>query len=567
VSEPAREDAPAIPSAEDSPLAMRTERSHEDSGRLFLNMGPSHPSTHGVLRIVLEMDGEAVVRADPDIGYLHRGMEKIAETYGFTKFIPYTDRMDYLAPVANNIAVCGAVERLMGLDLPPRGNAIRVVCAELSRISAHLLGLGAFAMDIGAMTVFLYCFREREAVYGFMESLTGARFTVSYPRVGGLSRDLPEGWAEAVLGFAREMPARIERDVEKLLSRNGIWVGRLDGVGVIPREVAISYGLTGPNLRGSGVEWDLRKEFPYFGYEQYGGRLRPLPLPRGGDQAVGPDHPPGAGEAPRRPHRGGGRQALPAAQGEGAHPDGGADPPVHDRDRGAPRAGGGDLLGPREPQGRARLLYRRGRDLAPLSSADARPVLREPLDPALAAAGLHAQRHGGRARVPRLRHGGMRPVSAAPFPQPLAAELDRIVARYPQRAAAMLPVLTRLQAERGFLSEQTVAEVAAYLQVPEAHVHGVVSFYSMYDREKVGKHKLYVCRTLSCRLRGAEEVIRGLEKELGVERGGTTADGRVTLVPFECLGLCEMAPCAIAGEKRWGPIDPANLRGLLEELR
>ncbi|MCK6479155.1 MAG: NADH-quinone oxidoreductase subunit D [Planctomycetaceae bacterium] len=232
-------------------------------------MGPSHPSTHGVLRIVLEMDGEVVVRADPDIGYLHRGMEKIAETYGFTKFIPYTDRMDYLAPVANNIAVCTAAEVLMGLEIPERAKAIRVVCAELGRISSHLLGLGAFAMDIGALTVFLYTFREREAIYNHMEHLTGARFTVSYPRVGGLSRDLPEGWREAVLGFARELPGRIERDVEKLLTRNRIWMGRLEGVAVIPREVAVSYGLTGPNLRGSGVKWDLRKEMPYFGYENY----------------------------------------------------------------------------------------------------------------------------------------------------------------------------------------------------------------------------------------------------------------------------------------------------------
>ncbi len=252
-----------------SPLHRTVERSVTEEGRMFLNMGPSHPSTHGVLRIVLEMDGESVIRADPDIGYLHRGMEKIAETYGFTKFIPYTDRMDYLAPVANNIAVCTAAEVLMGIDIPPRAKAIRVVCAELSRISSHLLGLGAFAMDIGAMTVFLYCFREREVIYNLFEALTGARFTVSYPRVGGVSRDVPAGWTETALRFAREIPGRVEHDIEGLLSRNRIWIDRLKGVGVIPREVAVSYGLTGPNLRGSGVEWDLRKEIPYFGYEQY----------------------------------------------------------------------------------------------------------------------------------------------------------------------------------------------------------------------------------------------------------------------------------------------------------
>lgn len=154
-----------------------------------------------------------------------------------------------------------------------------------------------------------------------------------------------------------------------------------------------------------------------------------------------------------------------------------------------------------------------------------------------------------------------------PFPAPLGPELDRIVARYPQRAAAMLPVLSRLQAERGFLADATLEEVAAYLGVPPAHVHGVVSFYSMYDRGKVGRHKVYVCKTLSCRLRGAEDVIGAMEEALGVERGGTTPDGRVTLVPFECLGLCEMAPCAIAGERRWGNLDPAKARAMLEELR
>jgi NADH-quinone oxidoreductase subunit E len=155
---------------------------------------------------------------------------------------------------------------------------------------------------------------------------------------------------------------------------------------------------------------------------------------------------------------------------------------------------------------------------------------------------------------------------ANPFPGPLGAELDALVARYPQRAAAMLPVLTRLQAERGHLSDGTVAEVAAYLGVPEAHVHGVVSFYSMYDRGPVGRHKLYVCRTLSCRLRGAEGVIAALEAKLGVERGGTTADGRFTLVPFECLGLCEQAPALLCGERRWGNLTPESAAKVLEDL-
>ncbi len=236
--------------------------------RQIINMGPSHPATHGVLRLKLELDGEIVVHATPDLGYLHRGDEKIAENMQYNQFVPYTDRLDYLAPLANNVAYAMAVEKLMGWELPARGQAIRVICCELARISAHLLGLGAFAMDTGAFTVFLYTFTEREKIYNLTEMLTGARFTTSYTRVGGQIRDLPEGFVEATKQFLKEcLPA--VNEVDKLLSRNRIWVDRTRDVGVISREDAIAYGLSGPNLRGSGVEHDLRKKHPYLGYENY----------------------------------------------------------------------------------------------------------------------------------------------------------------------------------------------------------------------------------------------------------------------------------------------------------
>jgi NADH-quinone oxidoreductase subunit D len=172
---------------------------------MVLNMGPSHPSTHGVLRILLELDGEIITKATPDVGYLHRGDEKIAENMTYTQFIPYTDRLDYLAPLANNVAYALAVEKLMGIDsqLPLRCQHIRVICCELARISAHLLGLGAFAMDVGALTVFLHTFTEREKIYNLCESLTGARFTTSYTRIGGVARDLPAGWHGACVSFAK----------------------------------------------------------------------------------------------------------------------------------------------------------------------------------------------------------------------------------------------------------------------------------------------------------------------------------------------------------------------------
>jgi NADH-quinone oxidoreductase subunit D len=237
--------------------------------KMVLNMGPSHPATHGVLRIVLELDGEIITRAEPDVGYLHRGDEKIAENMTYTQFIPYTDRLDYLAPLANNVAYALAVEKLHGIDkeLPPRCQYIRVICCELARISSHLLGLGAFAMDVGALTVFLHTFTEREKIYNLIEALTGARFTTTYTRIGGLSRDLPPGWVEQCRKFLGEVVVNFDES-EKLLTRNRIFVDRTRDVGVISKADAIDYGLTGPNLRGSGMDYDLRKAHPYLVYEK-----------------------------------------------------------------------------------------------------------------------------------------------------------------------------------------------------------------------------------------------------------------------------------------------------------
>jgi len=243
------------------------EELHGD--KMVLNMGPSHPSTHGVLRIVLELDGEIITKAAPDVGYLHRGDEKIAENMTYTQFIPYTDRLDYLAPLANNVAYALAVEKLLGIDkqLPPRCQFIRVICVELARLSSHLLGMGSYAMDVGAMTVFLHTYTEREKIYNLCESLTGARFTTAYTRIGGLSRDMPPGWMDQVRKFCNEVVVNID-ETETLLTRNKIFVDRTQGIGVISREDAIDFGLSGPNLRGSGIDHDLRKAQPYLVYDQ-----------------------------------------------------------------------------------------------------------------------------------------------------------------------------------------------------------------------------------------------------------------------------------------------------------
>ncbi|HEX6563866.1 MAG TPA: NADH dehydrogenase (quinone) subunit D [Chthoniobacterales bacterium] len=236
--------------------------------KLVINMGPSHPATHGVLRIVLELDGEIITKAIPDIGYLHRGDEKIAENMQFNQFVPYTDRLDYLAPLANNVAYALAVEKLMGWELPPRGKAIRVIACEVARISSHLLGLGAFAMDVGATTVFLYTFTEREKLYNLIELLTGARFTTSYTRIGGQIRDLPDGFIPALNKFLDEFIPQLD-ELDRLLTRNRIWVDRTKDLGVISKEDAISFAITGPNIRGSGIDYDVRKARPYLDYDKY----------------------------------------------------------------------------------------------------------------------------------------------------------------------------------------------------------------------------------------------------------------------------------------------------------
>ncbi len=237
---------------------------------MTINMGPQHPSTHGVLRLVLELDGETVVKATPHIGYLHRGIEKLSEHRTYHQILPLTDRLDYLAPMHNNLGYVLAVEKLLGLTdaIPERAQVVRVLMAELTRLKSHLVWLACHALDIGAMTVFIYCFREREHIMNVYEKLSGARMTSNYFRVGGLSADLPEGIEQEIRQFANDMPGHIET-YEGLLTGNIIWQKRIQGNGIISAEDAIDLGVTGPALRGSGVDWDLRRDEPYSGYENY----------------------------------------------------------------------------------------------------------------------------------------------------------------------------------------------------------------------------------------------------------------------------------------------------------
>jgi NADH-quinone oxidoreductase subunit D len=249
--------------------ARSAEADQEFHGdKMMINIGPSHPATHGVLRMKVELDGETVTKCDPVVGYLHRGSEKIAENMTYNQFIPYTDRLDYIGPVHNNVTFALAVEKLAGLEMPERCQAIRLLCCEIARLQSHLVGVGVYGMDCGALTVFMYTFTIRDKLYNLMEQLTGARFTTSYTRIGGLARDIPEGWLGNVLKVMNDLEPVIE-ETDKLLTRNKIFWDRTVGLGTVSKEEAISAGLTGPNLRASGVAMDLRKDKPYLGYENY----------------------------------------------------------------------------------------------------------------------------------------------------------------------------------------------------------------------------------------------------------------------------------------------------------
>jgi len=235
---------------------------------MTLNMGPQHPSTHGVFRVILEMDGEIIRSAEPDIGYLHTGIEKSGETKRYVHCIPMTDRLDYLNPPTNNLAFCLTTEKLLGLDVPPRAAYLRVIMSELNRIGSHLLWLGTHALDIGAMTVFLYAWREREMILDLNEMVSGVRMMTSYIRIGGVMRDSTPDWLKGVREFVDIFPEKID-EYEALLTKNPIWMDRTQGVGVISREQAIAYSMSGPCLRGSGVNWDFRKKRPYSRYSDF----------------------------------------------------------------------------------------------------------------------------------------------------------------------------------------------------------------------------------------------------------------------------------------------------------
>ncbi|HTG00414.1 MAG TPA: NADH dehydrogenase (quinone) subunit D [Nitrospirota bacterium] len=244
---------------------MPLETTESKTTEMTVNLGPQHPATHGVLRLVLDLNGETVVKCTPHVGYLHRGIEKIGETKTYTAALPLTDRLDYVSSMTNNVAYSLAVERLFGIEAPPRAKYIRTIMSEMSRISSHILWIATHALDIGAMTVFLYSFREREKLLDLFEMTCGARLTVAYPRIGGVRCDVGPEFLRQLRDFTDEFPRRV-REYETLIDQNRIWLQRTKGIGFLSAEDAINWGVTGPTLRGSGPCYDVRKDRPYDAY-------------------------------------------------------------------------------------------------------------------------------------------------------------------------------------------------------------------------------------------------------------------------------------------------------------
>ncbi len=385
---------------------------------MLLNMGPHHPSTHGVLRLLLELDGETIVNCIPDIGYLHTGIEKTVEGKAYLKGLPMTDRTDYMSPMSNNLAFCGAIEKLVGIDVPLRAQYLRVILMELTRMNSHLVWLGTHALDIGAMSMFLYCFREREMILDIYEAVSGARMMSSFIRPGGLWRDVPTRFEDMVKQILNVFPGRI-LEYEKLLKENPMWKERTIGVGKISAEDAIAYGLTGPCLRGSGVNYDVRKAQPYSSYEHFDFSV---PLGSAGDvydryrcrleefnqslsiirQALA--------KLPAGPVMTDDRKISPPPKARDRIFDGIADSSLQTVDRRLPRAGWRGLFRGRIRQRRIRRAVGRRWLAATAPHAHARAVVQQPAGAAVPEQGRTAGRRCRDHRVDRYCVGRCRPV-------------------------------------------------------------------------------------------------------------------------------------------------------------
>ena len=541
---------------------------------MLINIGPSHPATHATLRFQATLDGETILDLVPEFGYLHRGFEKESEAATWTQVIPYTDRLNYVSPLMNNVGYAMAVEKLCGIEITERCKYVRVIISELSRIIDHMVCIGTNMVDLGALTNFWYFWKPREEVYFLIEELCGQRLTTSYTRIGGAMADLPEGWTDRLLAVCRGVIPECIADVNALLTKNRIFIERTMGVGPITAKDAIALGFTGPCLRAAGVPLDLRKDEPYLVYDRFD---FDIPIGEAGDtcdrymvrmeemrqslriieQAVA--------TASRRPHQHRRPPVHPSGEGAGVREHRGADEPLQVHHGGGQGPGRRGLLGDRGGQRRARVLHReqgRGRAVQDQGPAAVLPAV--PGDPAPREG---ADDRGSHRRSGERQHhrGGAGPVSVA-FSETGRAEFERLLTRYPDRKAVILPALHLAQKEFGYVSDEAIVYIAGLVGTSPAEIEGVATFYTMYNRKPVGKYHVQICRNISCSLLGAEHLIEHVSKKLGVRPGETTPDGKFTLAKVECLGSCGTAPVMQVNDEYHENLTVESIDRILDQL-
>ena len=473
-----------IPSPIPSVLEVREDlRTSEDV--LTVNFGPNHPSTHGVLRLVVDLHGEEVVGLAAVVGYLHTGFEKSMEQKSWWKAITYAPRIDYVSFQNNELVFVLAVEKLLDIEVPARATWMRMLLAELNRIHSHLVWLGTAALELGAISMFWYCFRERDRILDLFELVAGFRMHTRYFQVGGLAEDVPPGFWDECAKFVEVMPKAID-DYESLIDRSEIWLERTQGIGLLSAEDAIALGQSGPVLRGSGVDWDLRRAQPYLAYDQVdfrvpvyseGRRLRALPRANGRDARVSEDRRAGYAANARRAVDRRRPQGRVAAAGGAPHVDGVPHPPLQDRHRGLPRPGGRGVRPDRIAARRARVLRRVGRRPEAVARQVSRPVVRSARGDGDVHAECARRRHDRDRRLSGHRHGRGRPMSA------FYDEVQEIKAQYPNWRSATLPALRLAQEQHGYLSPEALRECADALGTTPAFCEAVASFYDMLHLE------------------------------------------------------------------------------------
>ena len=587
---------------------------------MTVNLGPHHPATHGVLRLLVSLQGETVIDLKPIMGYVHTGIEKNCEDKSYWKAIPFVERMDYLSYFFNMQAFCGCVEKMLDLEIPPRAKYLRVIHMELNRLHSHLVWLGTSALDLGAMSMFFYCFRDRDRILDLFEMSTGQRMHTRYFQVGGVFEDIPVGFERKVKAFCAEFPTRIDQ-FEALLTKNEIFLQRTKGVGIVDRERLKALGVTGPLLRAAGEPWDLRKVDPCLAYGDFD---FDIPIGTVGDgwdrfrcriqemresvriieQAID-----GLPEGPvlrRRP------QDRAAAAPRALDLDGGADPPLQARHRGLPGPARRVLLPDRVAARRARLLHP-GRRLGEAGARPLpRPVVREPPGPqGHVRRGVHrrhdpdprhARPHPGRHRqmTGQTGNGGpmrptdlltnaeraeligsMRPEDAETVPElhevdvppELQRTIEEAMGRYPQLRSASIPALWAVQRHYGWCTPDGIRQAAAVMGVTPAYLQSVASFYDLFRLEPTAKHRVLVCHNISCWMRGADDILvefceaSGCDHHEAEHDGANSPDGEVFIKGFECLGACDIAPMVSIDEQYYGPLEPGDAAEIVARLK